>query len=96
MIITALTDVINKKLTDGVYLHGILELENGYDLVSMDEIPEKDGIYECTTILHNEKVSSILYFWKVNNRNRGLVVKRTDENAIKNAEETYNNRSEFI
>lgn len=96
MIITALTDGINNKLTDGVYLHGILELKNGYDLVSMDEIPEKDGIYECTTVLHNEKVPSILYFWRINGRNRGLVVKRTDENAIKNAEETYNKRSKFI
>jgi len=96
MIITALTNVINNKLTDGIYLHGILELENGYDLVSIDEIPEKDGIYECITELHNEKVPSILYFWKINGRNRGLVVKRTDENAIKNAEETYNKRSEFI
>lgn len=96
MIITALTDRINNKLTDGIYLHGILELENGYDLVSMDEIPEKDGIYECITVLHNEKVPSILYFWRINSRNRGLVVKRTDENAIKNAEETYNKKSEFI
>ena len=82
--------------TDGVYLHGTLERENGYDLVSIDEVPTYEGIYECMTILKHKYIPSILYFWRVNGRNRGLVVRKNDTAFIEDAKEQFDKREEWL
>ena len=85
------------KLTNGVYLHGNLMDENGFDLVSLSEIPEEDGIYDCTALGQKAK----LFYWSVPFDNgvtfhKGLVVAESDEKNLKDAKRKYNRRAEFI
>lgn len=63
--------------TGYIYLHGELEDENGFDLCHIDQLPKKDGIYDCEVTMANGLIRPAkLYFWKSKRRNinRGLIV----------------------
>ena len=87
-------------LGEFIYLHGKLQQINGYDLIYLDEIPPKDGIYPCEVILSDGTVmkNCSFYYWKAPNRgiNRGLVVLNSDIPSLEDAEEKYKQRLEFL
>ena len=68
-----------------VYLHGLLEQINGYDICgSTETLPTKDGEYPCTVImLDGDRIEATLYLWHVNiGRDtipKGLVVALNDK-----------------
>ena len=95
------------KVTDGVFLHGMLEdLNPGApepDLCYIPELPNTDGVYSCevqttTGVL----VSCLLYLWFTSGwgltarKNRGLVVLATDEKAVEDARTKYFERREWL
>lgn len=89
----------NKKtyLFNYVYLHGDLELENGYDIVDTETKEEQnipEGIYNIEVVLHDGRiVPGRLYYWKgFDEIYHGLIVKPTDEEGINYALEYYDNR----
>lgn len=90
-----------KKMTNGVYAHGKLDIECGYDLVW---IPDEG---RHLTKPHLEKVIFVypdgretfatLFGWKTKNGlYRGLVVKSGDTEAEAFAEQKYKERSEWL
>lgn len=88
-------DFVTTYITPFVYLHGILEDKNGFDLCWIDPFPDKEGIYDCEAILQNgETIPSKLYLYFIDNfhyegerLNRGLVVANSDrvENEYANS-----------
>lgn len=96
MIVRAINDDSPKtyKITFGVYLDGILEEKNGYDLVSF-KTPKNDGIYDCLVIINGQLFPSKLFFWRTD-CDRGLIVSNDDADAIKHAEQKYNERAIVI
>jgi len=79
-------DFVTTYITPFVYLHGILEDKNGFDLCWIDPFPNEEGIYDCEAILQNgETIPSKLYLYFIDNFhyegerfNRGLVVANSD------------------
>lgn len=88
----------DKPLTSFVYLDGEVEKKNGYDLVSLDHNPHKDGIYPVTIILHNKtEIEGTMFFWyNEDNLQRGLIVENGDIEAMKNARKKYENKERII
>lgn len=86
---------VTTNITPFVYLHGILEDKNGFDLCWIDPFPKEEGIYDCDAILQNgETIPSKLYLYFIDNfpyegerLNRGLVVANSDrvENEYANS-----------
>lgn len=70
----------NVDLWNGIYLHGSLEKEVGFDLVGCKRKPKKEGIYDVEVALPDGNVrNAILYYWKdTNDKDRGLVVDKFD------------------
>ena len=87
------------KIADGIYLHGKLERINGYDMCSLD-IPKREGIYECCTVIGEDMYISKLFYWTVTNYgrkiNRGLVVSISDKNGLEEAQKMYDERKAII
>lgn len=84
-----------------VYLHGELEKQNGYDLVSTETLEEQeleDGIYDVEVYLHDGKVKpGKLYYWKnSNNLQRGLIVNPDKEEDVKFALDNYTKKAEYL
>ncbi len=83
----------------GWYLHGELEKIAGFDLTwsSVDPKKVETGIYPCT---FNNSIDAILFCWSINygerNRLRGLIVKKDDYEAIKDAQTKFDNKKEFL
>lgn len=78
-------------ITPWVYLHGMLEDKNGFDLCLIDPMPTHDGIYDCEAVLHTgETYPSKLYLYFVkafcttrdSMMNRGLIVANEDSDEI--------------
>lgn len=78
---------VNEPITSWVYLHGMLQDKNGFDLCLIDPMPSHDGIYDCEAILSTgETYLSKLYFYKIPQYNytrlsmidRGLIVANED------------------
>jgi hypothetical protein len=77
----------DEPITPWVYLHGMLQDKNGFDLCLIDHMPTHDGIYDCEAILSTgETYPSKLYlyfipqdyFGRVSMMNRGLIVANED------------------
>ena len=102
MIITPIPyDNVNIPITYGIYLHGILQKANGFDMVNIDELPKEDGIYDCSVIIKMVKYACKLFYWTVpmNNKeriNRGYIVNVTDTERLKDAQEKYERRAVCI
>ena len=80
-------------VTTGVYLHGELEDENGYDLVqSNTSLPSADGIYDCVVLMNQKIVQCKLFFWRRDKLQRGLIVKKGDTEYMDDAREHYSKR----
>lgn len=90
------------KIADGIYLHGQLERINGYDMCSFGSfgVPEREGIYECRTVIDENMYISKLFYWTVTNYerkiNRGLVVFISDKNGMEEAQKMYDERKAII
>ena len=84
--------------TEFIYLHGIIERWNAYDMVAfVDDVPTTKGIYECTVLLGTNRYSPCkLYYWKDESKNRGLIVLETDTEANEYALSKYNEEAKFI
>ena len=88
-------------VTEGIYLHGILERANGFDMVNIDELPKEDGIYDCSVIIKMVKYACKLYYWTVpwingKRQDRGYIVNVTDTEYLKDAQAKYERRAERI
>ena len=102
MIITPIPiDDDDIPVTYGIYLHGILEKANGFDMVNIDELPKEDGIYDCSVIIKMVKYVCKLYYWTVpgirgERVDRGYIVCVTDTEHFKDAQKKYERRAECI
>lgn len=74
----------NVDVWSGIYLHGSLEKEVGFDLVGCKRKPKKEGVYDVEVALPDGNVrNAILYYWKdTTNKDRGLVVDKFDEEIM--------------
>ena len=54
-------------LCGNIYLHGLLEKINGFDLCgSKDAMPSEDGTYPCIAVMcDGEEIESTLYIWHI-------------------------------
>lgn len=70
----------NVDVWNGIYLHGSLQEEVGFDLVGCKRKPKKEGVYDVEVALPDGNVrNAILYYWKdTTNKDRGLVVDKFD------------------
>lgn len=70
----------NVGVWNGIYLHGTLQEEVGFDLVGCKRKPKKEGVYDVEVALPNGNVrNAILYYWKdTTNKDRGLVIDKFD------------------
>lgn len=109
MIITAISMSDTKiQPTIGVYLHGKLEKENGYDLCKVDECEsgfyrnKEDGIYPCTVEMTNgNRYEATMYLWQIplahnTKQTKALVVRNDDTKSVEDAKTKYENRSIWI
>jgi hypothetical protein len=78
---------VDKPITPWVYLHGMLQDKNGFDLCLIAPMPTHDGIYDCEAVLSTgETYPSKLYLYFVPRYastqfsmiNRGLIVANED------------------
>lgn len=80
-----------------VYLHGKLEEKTGFDIVDTKTKKETENISEG---IHDVEVvfpdgtseSAKLFYWHGKYIPRGLIVSPTDEEAMKYAQECFDNR----
>lgn len=89
-------------VTYGIYLHGVLEQKNGFDMVNIDELPKKDGIYDCVVTIKDVQYASKLFYWKVAGikarsvMDRGYIVAVDDTTHITDAQKKYKRRADCI
>lgn len=90
-------------ITNGIYAHGELEKEWGYDLVWIPKwrfvVDVEEGIYDAWFILpNNEIVDAKVFVWKSNGYEykHGLVVKVGDGEYMEDAQSKYNRKAEVI
>jgi hypothetical protein len=90
----------------GIYAHGELEEQLGYDVVCprYTELPnhnyiltdiKEDGIYDIIVQKDDLKISARLYYWYLkdfNGRHRGLCVLPEDTESVQYAENRFNKR----
>ena len=87
-------------LLNFVYLHGILEKRNGFDLVGVTKetnnvIESCDfGKFDVNIIFPNsEKEQGVLFYWHGKNGiGRGLIVSEMDEESMNYAREKFDKR----
>ena len=84
------------------YLHGTVQEKMGYDIaacLNAEECAdfEKErwipGVYDVEVVDYQNPCKA--YLWNVSGRSRGLIVDIEDKDAVKSAEEAYNNK-EYI
>lgn len=100
----------NHKFICGVYLHGKLCDMACEDSVEINEVFMEDfknlsdGIYDISVYLDlDDKRDAILYFWKkkssvvkIGDSLRGLICLPEDRESIKDAENKFNCRAEWL
>ena len=92
------------RLLSFVYLHGILEEKNKYDLIGVTEETYcvitacHFGKFSVDVILHNgEKEQGILFYWHDSqDRMHGLVVSEMDAESMFYARDKFCNRANTI
>ena len=92
----------------GIYLHGEMELLNGYDITIFpdNDLPTENGIYDVEVrIGDNMYIDARMYLWYTKYSSRedddrmeshGLIVRLSDKDYVEHAESKYNELSEFI
>jgi len=97
MVVKALKcDDDTPNCTEFVYLHGRFEDDNGYDLIYCEQLPAKDGIYDCDVVINDVAAPGKLFFWRVGKTNRGLVVSLDDPEHLKDAKAKFDKRSVWL
>lgn len=91
----------NNPVWSGVYLHGNIQDENGFDIVTSEHGSLDDGIYKCHVILHNgEHRKAKLFYWRSKEspiaRSRGLIVALDDMEHLADAQRNFEERAEYI
>lgn len=93
--------------SSGIYLHGQLEIDNGYDLCGIENFPNEsspeDGFY-CIVVMRNgEKRKARLFLWEVKKLSRpnrsfwkGLIVQEGDNEYMKDAQRKRKRKEEDI
>lgn len=87
-----------------IYLHGLIEEENGYDVCGLKELPEEDGIYNCEVLTDKGVRQAKLFYWTIQlvaygrsfTHHRGLVVQLYDDENMMTAREEFAARSTFL
>lgn len=87
-------------VTYGIYLHGLLEKKNGFDMVNIDDLPKEDGMYDCTVTINDVQYTSMLFYWTLTTisgkkLNRGYIVAVGDVAYI-DAQQKFERRAEYI
>ena len=93
-----------KKCLDFVYLHGVLEDKNGFDLLGVDRKTYNSihsnpiCITKVNVVFHNgDKEEGILFFWHDGDgREHGLIVSETDKESMDYAKEKFDNRAYYL
>ena len=97
-----------KKITDGVYAHGTLDVECGYDLVWIPNEGRhltKETVEKVIFVYPDgKKILATLYSWRTSLHNwygsedvyKGLVVKVGDTEAEEFARQKYKERAEWL
>ncbi len=88
-------------VTYGIYLHGLLEKKNGFDMVNIDDLPKEDGMYDCIVTIDDVQYISMLFYWTlpaINGKklNRGYIVAVDDVAYIIDAQQKFERRAEYI
>ena len=88
-------------VTYGIYLHGLLEKKNGFDMVNIDNLPKEDGMYDCIVTIDDVQYTSMLFYWTlpaINGKklNRGYIVAVGDVAYITDAQQKFERRAEYI
>jgi hypothetical protein len=93
---------------NGIYFHGQLEKDLGYDLVRVEGIKLLNKLfistqtgcatYETKVLVDNELKDCIVFCWlgKEDNRFRGLVTYKNDKEFVKDAREKYELRVDYL
>lgn len=91
------------KVTDGVYLHGKLSEINGFDQVYIKDMPEGNGVYMCNVSVERSfegldpfEIPSVFFYWRVADRDRGLIVMLSDRENMRTAKEKFDAKSPYI
>lgn len=88
---------IKNKFMSGIYLHGKLEQEVGYDLFGIAELEKclPDGVYDCNF----KDIPCKMWIWSLRgseNHQKGLVVYADDSESMDYAESCYNKKVSSI
>lgn len=88
-------------VTYGIYLHGLLEKKNGFDMVNIDDLPKEDGMYDCIVTINDVQYTSMLFYWTlpaINGKklNRGYIVAVGDVAYMADAQQKFERRAEYI
>lgn len=88
-------------VTYGIYLHGLLEKKNGFDMVNIDDLPKEDGMYDCIVTIDDVQYTSMLFYWTlpaINGKklNRGYIVAVGDVVYMTDAQQKFERRAEYI
>lgn len=88
----------NRPAVGGIYLHGTLELLNGFDLVAIneDELPRVDGIFDCAVLMNECEYNAKLFFWQGQLSKRGLIVSVDDDESLEYAKARFDERAEIL
>lgn len=86
-----------KDITPYIYLHGVIQDEVGFDLISLDKVPELPGIYSVRVFV-SETISHIcsMYYWIAQAKDRGIIVFADDFEGAKYARDKYLERSAYL
>lgn len=97
-IYTALNNKFREKFRyKGTYLHGLMELNYQYDIFSFNEHTDySPGIHNLTI---NDK-DCVFFLWESDRPSeclyRGFLVYSDDEESMKFAQESYNNKKQLL
>lgn len=100
-------ELSDTKFCSGVYFHGKLEDDLGYDLVNdsneniffsyLENMKEKESKIVSLKVKVNEEIKiAYAYLWKIDNRNRGLICYPDDLEAINDAKKKQIELRQFL
>ena len=85
------------NLTSYIYLHGVLQDQNGYDLVYIRDLPDERGVYEAdVTLSDGSHRTAHFYRWFDGDKDRGLIVDTEDVDGNSFAMEKFNENMIFL
>ena len=74
-------------VVSGVYLHGTIESDAGFDLVVLDRFRMglADGVHPIAVVLATETRQCVLFLWSTSIGQKGLICDCTDADALQHA-----------